>query len=300
MELELEEDHGLAAVKHLRCPSYESVWNRRDTYEYLVSTWRAEYPSDVRNGTGLASMGVSLAQRLLQSAVLCDHMVSELKSVTAVRKEGAAISVEKLVHALLSARWGEERVGLVLGEYGTIHVAGASFTDSSRNVEDTKSRQLWLDALQLILQIEDTVAEDDVVGQRVKGVKSVKSFHAQFKVSVLKWLFGEVPDGSVTEEDIANLWWKILRASRPNSILNISSSPGESIEGDDRIDSLKLFLQQEDSYLQTICNRTGWSKVLLRSLVTFDIKEAFSVGELTVTQRCRVFLSYIQRLFIMR
>ena len=127
IQLELEEAHGLATVKHRQKDQVESAWRGGDLYFQYLSAWEQE------ERLVSTSIGRNIALWLVQSVVLNDAMLQSLhkrmNSQTKVAKEGL------LVQALLSARWGEERKGLKVTQAGEISATDANITDAAAALE---------------------------------------------------------------------------------------------------------------------------------------------------------------------
>lgn len=137
MEIELEDAHGLATVRHSRGLGADSVWSLSSLTAAMGEQWRRS----LRGGEEYAHP----LTRLLRAAVLSDDML------VACGELGCADG-RQLVQALLACRWGEERA---LGLASVLAGGARSETDGALAARlgaesEASSQRLTLLALRLL------------------------------------------------------------------------------------------------------------------------------------------------------
>lgn len=131
MEIELEDSHGLASVKHQRSQSEGMVWVGEPLYSTVCREIHQTPPVVVRD----------VWFRLLQAAVVSDASLDFI---------GDRPGVLELAHALLSCRWGEERGAVRLGAHGVISASDGNLAATALREAQAATERLSLLALSLL------------------------------------------------------------------------------------------------------------------------------------------------------
>ena len=182
LEIELEDAHGLAAVKNKRRISSEStLWS----YPKLLTSLQNNH---VKAGH---SMAQDILLHLLRASVLNDSYLL---------KYGPRDAYFGLLHPFLATRWGEERLGVKLSEEGGISATNESVAAPVARARAAQEELLAHRALELVMHLP------------------FEKKHQDYQVKLLAWVL----DYAATESSPENIAIALRRQPARSSLLEHS------------------------------------------------------------------------------
>ena len=187
MQIELEEAHNLATVRYRQKDSFRSPWRERDLYSQFVSAWQLK---SINHNELPSSAELNIAMTMIQSALLSDGLIQALHRCL----PNIVIPRAVLLHALLSARWGEERSAVYITASGEVSVTDGNITNSAAAAEKKAEALQFRQSFDLVI----TAARSEV---HLEGDDNKAA--VEFYVNVLVWLLSEAKQSSYPADEIA-------------------------------------------------------------------------------------------------
>jgi hypothetical protein len=238
LDIELEDSHGLAAVKHRRIGNTGVIQSLTKTVHDYWLQQRQHITSGQPPVTDIFLL-------TLQSLLLNDSMVDALHIDMKARERS---SDQVVIAALLSAQWGEERNAVRTTDEGGLTAVGA-VTNSIATAEAAKSRTLGRQALELVLNLSSST-----------------KLESDRRASLFAWVLTTCA-GDLNAEDISRLLFLVPDAAEGFNAEQVQTALTKRPDH-----KLLTAMLLRDSRLLTHMQANSWNMNEVRRLVLYKCR----------------------------